>query len=79
MDSAGCCSICYTAQYHDEVFTFYVHVELLQSVMFCIRNDLSLEQERGRGAPSPHVAPGESHRTILCYHRRQFHYYIACY
>ena len=44
MDSAGCCSICYTAQYHDEVFTFYVHVELLQSVMRCIRDNLWLER-----------------------------------
>ena len=44
MDSAGCCSISYTAQYHDEVFTFYVHIELLQSVMFCIRYNLWLER-----------------------------------
>ena len=44
MDSAECCSISYTAQYHDDVFTFYVHIELLQSVMFCSRYNLCLER-----------------------------------
>ena len=38
------------AQFHEEVFTFYLHVEFWQSVMFYIRNYLSLEQERRQGS-----------------------------